>query len=70
LCWDWRAGLGLSWGWLRGLGGLWNLTPTGLKTGHYMLNEFGARGRQGSVRRWSPLWGLGRWLGRLGLRLG
>ena len=55
---------------MRGLGGLWNLTPTGLKTGHYMLNEFGARGRQGSVRRWGPLWGLGTWLGRLGLRLG
>jgi len=23
---------------------------TGLKTGRYMLSEFGARGRQGSVR--------------------
>jgi hypothetical protein len=29
--------------------------PTGLKTGQYMLNEFGARGRQGSVWRWGRL---------------
>src|SRR6266852_2731792 len=26
-----------------------------------MANEFGARGRQGSVRRWGRLLGLGRW---------
>ncbi len=49
--------------WRRGRAGLWlwGLAPTGLKTGHYMLNEFGARGRQGSVRRWGWLWGLGKW---------
>ncbi len=40
----WRGGGG-SWG--RGGGGLrrLTLTRTGLKTGHYMLNELGARGR-------------------------
>ena len=31
----------------------------GLKTGHYMLNEFGARGGHWSVRRWGRLWGAG-----------
>jgi len=41
----------VGWGWLG------SLTLTDLKTGHYMLNEFGPRGRQGSVRRWSRLWG-------------
>jgi hypothetical protein len=50
---------------------------TGLKTGHYMLNEFGARRRHGSVPRWGRSWGLGLrlggllgvgwWLGGLGL---
>ena len=42
-----------------GLGGLWgglgNLTPTGLKTGQYLVNEFSARGMQGSVGRWGRL---------------
>ena len=38
-------GLGL------GRGGLWSLNPSGLKTGHDSLNEFGARFRQGTVRR-------------------
>ncbi len=38
----WRGGGG-SWG--QGGGGLRRLTRTGLKTGHYMPNEFGARGR-------------------------
>ncbi len=43
-----------------GRGGLWGLTPTGLPgrtgaqrtgtIGHYMLSEFSARGRQGSLR--------------------
>src|SRR6267378_3976984 len=42
----WRSGGG---SWIRGRGGLWSLTPTGLKTGHYTLNKFGARRRQGSV---------------------
>src|SRR5713101_5623344 len=49
-----------------------------MKTGLYMPNEFGARGRQRSVRRWGRLLGWG-WLrgrgrlvglGGLGLRLG
>ncbi len=39
----WRGGDG---SWRRGRGRLWSLSPTGLKTGHYLLNEFGARGRQ------------------------
>ena len=39
------------------LGRLCGLNRTGLKTGHYMLNEFGARGRQGSVWRWDGLLG-------------
>jgi hypothetical protein len=52
----WRAG----WGWLCGLGELWNLTSASLKTGHYLLSEFRARGRQGSVRRWGRLWGWGK----------
>jgi hypothetical protein len=51
ICW----GLdGLGWG---RLGGLWNLSRTGLPaglgqvpTGHHTLDEFSARGRQGSVR--------------------
>jgi len=57
---------------------LWGLPCTGLKTGHYMLNEFGARGRHGSVRGRGRLLGpalrlggpvgLGWWLGG-GLRL-
>src|SRR5260370_42703847 len=34
-----------------------------------MLNEFGARGGQRSVRRWGRLWGLSLSLGGLGLRL-
>src|SRR6266852_9777402 len=77
----WRGGDG---SWRRGRGRLWSLSPTGLKTGHYLLNEFGARGRQRSVRRWGRLWGVGKWrvvsgerrvtirgrLGGLGLRLG
>jgi hypothetical protein len=42
-------------------GGLGSLPLTGLKTGHYLLNEFGARGRQWSVRRWGRLWGVGKW---------
>jgi hypothetical protein len=32
-------------------GRLWELTPSGLEASHYLLNEFGAGGRQGSVRR-------------------
>lgn len=58
----------MSWGWLCVLGRLWNRTLTGLKTGHYMLNEFGARGGQGSVRRWGRLRGLGWWVGGVELR--
>src|SRR5216684_2687728 len=57
----WRDGDG---SWRRGRGRLWRLSPTGLPTGsgqvptgHYMPNEFVARGRQGSVRRWGRLWG-------------
>ncbi len=68
LCWDWRAGL--NWGWLCGLGGLWRLAATGLKAGQYLLNEFGARGRQGSVRRRGGLLGLGLRRGGRRLRLG
>jgi hypothetical protein len=30
---------------------VWSLNHTGLKTGHYLLSEFGARFRQGIVRR-------------------
>ncbi len=51
------------------LGGLWGLTPTGLPgrtgaqrtgtIGHYMLSEFSARGRQGSLRRWGG--SVGKW---------
>src|SRR5713226_10388191 len=72
-----RGGPGVGWGWLDVRSGR---EGAGLKTGHYMLNEFGARGRHGSVRRWGGLWGLGLWLGGLlglgwwlgglGLRLG
>src|SRR5882762_3821366 len=36
---------------------------TGLKTGHYMVDEFGARGGQRSVRRWGRLWGSALGLG-------
>ena len=46
------------------LGG--GLEVTGLKTSHYLLNKFGARRRQGSVRRWGGLWAGGagpRWGG-------
>ena len=55
-----------------GFGGLgigWLVGPaewpagTGLKTGHYMVDEFGARGRQRSVRRWGRLWGSALGLG-------
>src|SRR6266849_1573750 len=60
----WRGGDG---SWRRGRGRLWSLSPTGLKTGHYLLNEFGARGRQGSVRRWRRLLGWGWLCGRGGL---
>ena len=64
------GGLGVGWGWLDMRSGR---QGAGLKTGHYMLNEFGARWRQGSVRRWGRLWGFGLWLGGLlglGWRLG
>src|SRR5713226_1873030 len=60
----WRGG---DESWRRGRGRLWSLSPTGLKTGHYLLNEFGARGRQGSVRRWGRLLGWGWLCGRGGL---
>src|SRR5216684_3128669 len=60
----WRGGDG---SWRRGRGRLWSLSPTGLKTGHYLLNEFGARGRRGSVRRWRRLLGWGWLCGRGGL---
>src|SRR5260370_40604885 len=73
-------------GWLgKGLGGGRLLTrlPTRagrgrdiragqVPTGQYRLNEFGGRGRQGSVRRGGRLWGWG-WLGsltRTGLKTG
>ncbi len=59
LCWDWRAGLNRDW--LCGLGGLWSLTHTALEAGQYLLNEFGAGGRKGSVRRRGRLRGLGKW---------
>jgi len=49
------AGLPIVGGLRRGGGGLGSLSRTGLKTGHYMLNEFDARGRQRSVRRWGRL---------------
>jgi hypothetical protein len=39
------------------------LEVTGVKTSHYLVNKFGARGRQGSVRRLGRLWG---WLCGLG----
>src|SRR5260370_556922 len=38
-----------------GLGG--GREVTGVKTSHYLLNKFGARGRQGSMRRLGRLWG-------------
>src|SRR5216683_2887274 len=38
-----------------------------MKTGHYMPNEFGARRRQRSVRRWGRLLGWGWLCGRGGL---
>src|SRR5229473_3069879 len=60
----WRGGDG---GGRRGRGWLWSLAPARLKTGHYLLNEFGARGRQGSVRRWRRLLGWGWLCGRGGL---
>src|SRR6266852_4135570 len=60
----WRGGDG---SWRRGRGRLWSLSPTGLKTGHYMPNEFGARRRQRSVRRWDRLLGWGWLCGRGGL---
>src|SRR5260370_8785313 len=44
-----------------------------MPTGHYMLNEFGARGRQGSLPRWGRLRGLRKWQvesGGIWLRLG
>ena len=57
---SWRlgcfGGLGVGWGWLDMRSGR---EGTGLKTGQYMLKEFGARGRQRSVRRWGR--GLGKW---------
>src|SRR6266446_5940494 len=53
--------------WRRGRGRLWSLAPARLKTGHYLLNEFGARGRQRSVRRWGRLLGWGWLCGRGGL---
>src|SRR5258708_23133790 len=37
------------------LGG--GLEVTGVKTSRYLLNKFGARGRQGSMRRLGRLWG-------------
>src|SRR6266851_4700951 len=62
----WRGGDG-SWRRDRGRGGMWSLSLTGLKTGHYLPNEFGARGRQRSVRRWGRLLGWGWLCGRGGL---
>ena len=50
---DWLA---VGWGWLDMRSGR---QGAGLKTGHYMLNEFGARGGHWSVRRWGRLWGAG-----------
>src|SRR6266481_2421110 len=50
------GGLGVGWGWLDMQSGR---QGAGLKTGHYMLNEFGARGGHWSVRRWGRLWGAG-----------
>src|SRR5260370_33900179 len=38
-----------------GLGG--GLEVRGVKTSRYLLNKFGARGRQGSMRRLGRLWG-------------
>src|SRR5260370_35145237 len=57
-----------------GLGG--GLEVRGVKTSRYLLNKFGARGRQGSMRRLGRLWGWlggrsGLWSGtRPGLRAG
>jgi hypothetical protein len=62
----WRGGDG-SWRRDRGRGGMWSLSLTGLKTGHYLPNEFGARGRQRSVRGWGRLLGWGWLCGRGGL---
>src|SRR5258708_13954451 len=78
-------GCGLRGAWWRGGegsrrrdgggGGMWSLSLTGLQTGQCLLDEFGACGRHGSVRRWGRLlgwsWlcvrggllGLGLWLG-------
>src|SRR6266478_3457817 len=61
----WRGGDG-SWRRDRGRGGMWSLSLTGLKTGHYLPNEFGARGRQRSVRGWGRLLGWGWLCGRAG----
>ena len=60
------GGLAVGWGWLDMRSGR---QGAGLKTGHYMLNEFGARGGHWSVRRWGRLWGLSLSLSGLGLRL-
>src|SRR6267143_436311 len=60
------GGLAVGWGWLDMRRGR---QRAGLKTGHYMLNECGARGGQRRVRRRGRLWGLSLSLGGLGLRL-
>src|SRR6267143_1292479 len=60
------GGLAVGWGWLDMRSGR---QRAGLKTGHYMLNEFGARGEHWSVWRWGRLWALSLSLGGLGLRL-
>jgi hypothetical protein len=41
---------------------VWSGTHRMRKAGQYLLNEFVARGRHGSVHRWGRLWG---WLGSL-----
>jgi len=61
-------GFGFGWGWLdmrsgrQGAGRSDRVGPQNLrKTGQDLVSEFGARGRQGSVRRWGGLGGLRKW---------
>src|SRR5258708_4302733 len=51
----------------RGRGGVWGLSLTGLQTGQYLVDGFGACGRDGSVRGWGRVLGLGWLCGRGGV---
>src|SRR3981189_390011 len=61
------GGLGVGWGWLDMRSGR---QRAGLKTGYYMLNEFGARGGHWRVRGWGRVWGFSLVVGRAGFEVG